>query len=184
MSAVRKVGGYRSFFSVTHDLDLLLRLEEIGDLHCLQSNLVIRHQHPKSLTWQLVRNQEKNAVFAMLSAITRRSGLRDPIGAVPDRQINFRVFGHCGLDRTVLEKFEELRDLRIVAAIHRMGLQMTASEWLIYFLRYRTNRKSGNPIAEEIVRVLSKFRLAAASNYPYLVARSRFDAQMERITWR
>lgn len=76
--ALRKVGGYRSYFkSGAEDRDLWWRLSRIGTFHCLKERLIRYRIHPKSRTNALNEKAIGDALVCDLSAVCRFHGLDD-----------------------------------------------------------------------------------------------------------
>jgi glycosyltransferase involved in cell wall biosynthesis len=70
--AVRKVGGYRQEFQWVEDLDLFLRLAEIGRLANLQDELLLYRQHTESVNRTRSAEQAKLADGCVRDAYRRR----------------------------------------------------------------------------------------------------------------
>lgn len=71
-SAVRQVGGYDESYAVAQDLDLWLRLGEIGKLACLPEVLLQYRQHDQSVSEKKQRLQTQNMQRACEAAWKRR----------------------------------------------------------------------------------------------------------------
>ncbi len=78
-SALRKVGGYREGYKHSEDLDLFLRLAEIGKVANLREILLRYRQHFHSIGKQHTRLQWQSACTAIEEACARRG-----IGGVED----------------------------------------------------------------------------------------------------
>src|SRR4029077_6441580 len=76
--AVRRVGGYRPEFQWVEDLDLFLRLAEIGKLANLPDELLLYRQHTTSV------NRTRSAEQAKLADACVRDAYRRRGKAVPD----------------------------------------------------------------------------------------------------
>ncbi len=83
-SAVDKVQGYRDQFPHAEDIDLFLRLAEIGVLSNLPAVLLCYRQHPKSVGYQHASTQRGSAQRAVAEA-RRRRGLANVSTADPCR---------------------------------------------------------------------------------------------------
>jgi len=70
--AVRKVGGYDESFAVAQDLDLWLRLGEVGAMACLPDVLLQYRQHDGSVSEKKQKLQTENMQRACESAYKRR----------------------------------------------------------------------------------------------------------------
>jgi glycosyltransferase involved in cell wall biosynthesis len=75
--AVRRVGGYREQFKTSQDLDLWLRLAEIGQLANLPDPLVQYRQHFESVAFNKADEQWRVKTEIVSDAYTRR-GLKPP----------------------------------------------------------------------------------------------------------
>lgn len=73
-SAVVKVGGYRSEFEAAEDIDLFLRLAELGKLSNIPEILLRYRQHPKSVGY-LHSTKQKAAIIRSVQAAYERRGL-------------------------------------------------------------------------------------------------------------
>ena len=71
-AAVDKVGGYRTKFPYAEDIDLFLRLAEIGTLSNLSDTLFRYRQHPKSIGYQYASTQQTTVQRAVVEARLRR----------------------------------------------------------------------------------------------------------------
>jgi glycosyltransferase involved in cell wall biosynthesis len=72
-SAVLKIGGYRAEYEYADDLDLFLRLAEVGRLTNLQDVLVDYRQHPSSMSYS-GRDRQFQSILAATSDARRRRG--------------------------------------------------------------------------------------------------------------
>jgi hypothetical protein len=70
--AVKKVGGYRDQFDNSEDLDLFLRLAEVGRLANLPEALVKYRRHPQSVNHLKFENQWKLKKVIVAEAYERR----------------------------------------------------------------------------------------------------------------
>lgn len=96
-SAVRQVGGYDESYAVAQDLDLWLRLGEVGRMACLPQVLLKYRQHEQSVSEKKQRLQTENMRRACEAAWARRGvqgryQCRAPEGWRPgdDRQSRLR----------------------------------------------------------------------------------------------
>jgi len=71
-SAVERVGGYRNDHPWSEDLDLFLRLAEVGRLANLPEALVKYRVHPKSTNWRHAQTQLANKPKLLAEAYRRR----------------------------------------------------------------------------------------------------------------
>lgn len=71
-TAWEQVGGYHDEFTHAEDLDLFLRLAEIGKLANLSSRVLSYRQHMESIGYQQREKQYASAVKAVTAAIERR----------------------------------------------------------------------------------------------------------------
>ena len=71
-SAVARVGGYRNDYPWSEDLDLFLRLAEIGRLANLPDALVKYRVHPNSTNWRHAQTQLANKPKLLAEAYRRR----------------------------------------------------------------------------------------------------------------
>jgi glycosyltransferase involved in cell wall biosynthesis len=76
-SAVRALGGYRVDFEPAEDLDLYLRLAEVGRLANLPEILLKYRQHHRSVSYRRLEEQQRRATAAVAEALARRG---DPVG--------------------------------------------------------------------------------------------------------
>jgi hypothetical protein len=71
-SAVRAIGGYRTEFSLSEDMDLWLRIAEVGRLHNIQEVLLKYHQHIQSRGYIHQSRQNEHVLRAVRAAYQRR----------------------------------------------------------------------------------------------------------------
>lgn len=72
--AIRKIDGYRPEFVTAEDIDLFLRLGEIGRLANLDQVLLDYRQHPQSIGYSK-RSQQKDTAWRARSAAAERRGI-------------------------------------------------------------------------------------------------------------
>ncbi|MDB5293046.1 MAG: glycosyl transferase family 2 [Phycisphaerales bacterium] len=82
-SAIEAVGGYRTRFQWQEDMDLFLRLAEIGKLANLPDPLLQYRLHFDSVTWK--RREEQGSLRAALYEETRRRRGMPPEEGPPER---------------------------------------------------------------------------------------------------
>lgn len=83
--ALLRVGGYRADYPHAEDIDLFLRLAEVGKLSNLPEVLLDYRQHPGSIGYRYAQIQQESARRAVIDAYARR-GLRQPtLVDLPDR---------------------------------------------------------------------------------------------------
>lgn len=75
--AYRRVGGYRPAFVVAQDIDLWLRLVEIGDVDVVEDTLYVAETSPTSITATRRAAQVRYATAAVDAACARRAGRAD-----------------------------------------------------------------------------------------------------------
>lgn len=75
--AILRVGGYRADYPHAEDIDLFLRLAEVGQLANLDEVLLEYRQHPSSIGYRHARIQQESARRAVIAAYDRR-GLELP----------------------------------------------------------------------------------------------------------
>jgi glycosyltransferase involved in cell wall biosynthesis len=105
-AALVSVGGYRPEFEPAEDLDLWLRLGEVGRLATLSEVLMQYRQHARSFSEQYQRRQLERSAAAVRDA-RRRRGLRSCEIVVPpwrpvdrrSRMQTFAGYGQLGVDR-------------------------------------------------------------------------------------
>lgn len=78
--AILRVGGYRAEYPHAEDIDLFLRLAEVGRLANLPDVLLDYRQHPSSIGYRHARTQQESARRAVSDAYLRR-GLREPVAS-------------------------------------------------------------------------------------------------------
>lgn len=78
--AVEKVGGYDDAFAVAQDLDLWLKLGEVGKLACVPQVLLRYRQHEDSVSEKKQEQQVRNMKLACERAYARRGITRDFLG--------------------------------------------------------------------------------------------------------
>jgi len=78
-AALQQVGGYRADFVHAEDIDLFLRLAEVGRLHNLSDVLLDYRQHVDSIGYRHAKQQWQSAHQAVLAAYARRKLLNPPI---------------------------------------------------------------------------------------------------------
>jgi GT2 family glycosyltransferase len=71
-SAVEQVGGYRNDYPQSEDLDVFLRLAEIGRLANLRDALAKYRVHPNSTNWKHSQTQLANKPALLAEAYRRR----------------------------------------------------------------------------------------------------------------
>ncbi len=81
IAALREIGGYREGFQAAEDLDLFLRLAEVGQLANLPEVLYVYRQHLQSVSYQQKGVQAESCRSALVQARDRR-GL-PPLGREP-----------------------------------------------------------------------------------------------------
>jgi len=86
--AVRQVGGYDPRFVAAEDLDLFLRLGEVGELACVPEVLLSYRQHAGSVSEKQQALQLDNQRLAVEAAISRRGLSRTFIPPKPWRPTN------------------------------------------------------------------------------------------------
>lgn len=90
-SAALQMGGYRPRIRRSQDLDLWLRLSEVGDLSCLHEPLVSIRQHPGQVSHEdSGRRTLVDATVAMVSYHLRRLGTPDPVNGSDEVFSEFR----------------------------------------------------------------------------------------------
>ena len=75
--AVRKIGAYREHYNNSEDLDLFLRLAEVGRIANLPELLLKYRRHPESVSHQKYENQWKLKKQIVAEAYERR-GMKMP----------------------------------------------------------------------------------------------------------
>jgi hypothetical protein len=105
-AAVEAIGGYRAEFEPAEDLDLWLRLGEIGRLTNLPEVLMKYRQHARSFSEQHQRRQLERSAAAVLEACRRRGIPPQAVALRPwrptDRRSRMRTYvgyGRRGLER-------------------------------------------------------------------------------------
>lgn len=88
--AIRAIGGYRSRFKRSQDLDLWLRLSEIGRIGCLSSPLVRLRKHSGQISQEAADAQLIDAYLAIVSYRLRQRGFPDPVEANDETFTSFR----------------------------------------------------------------------------------------------
>jgi len=84
-SALLKIGGYRAEYEWAEDLDLFLRLAEVGELANLSDVLLIYRQHLGSISHSRRELQVARARAAVNAAQGRRGALARPVSMTPER---------------------------------------------------------------------------------------------------
>lgn len=80
MDALNAVNGYRSHFLMSQDLDLWLRLSEIGEIHALTEPLVYIRKHADQLSKE--KGADSQVVYSHMALVShelRRTGAVDPL---------------------------------------------------------------------------------------------------------
>jgi glycosyltransferase involved in cell wall biosynthesis len=105
-TAVHAVGGYHPEFEPAEDLDLWLRLGEVGQLTSLPEVLMKYRQHARSFSEQHQRRQLERSAAAVLDACRRRGLPQRDVAVSPWRPIdrrtrmqNYLGYGRRGFDR-------------------------------------------------------------------------------------
>lgn len=78
--AIKDIGGYRTFFTTTQDLDLWLRFLEKYHMANLPSILLLYRKHAASISVKKQTEQAINHILAMQAAEKRLLGQPDPLG--------------------------------------------------------------------------------------------------------
>jgi glycosyltransferase involved in cell wall biosynthesis len=106
-AAVEAVGGYHAEFEPAEDLDLWLRLSEVGRLTNLPEVLMKYRQHAGSVSEQYQRLQRERSAAAVLEACRRRGIPPQDVAMSPWRPVDRRSrmqtyigYGSRGLDRS------------------------------------------------------------------------------------
>jgi glycosyltransferase involved in cell wall biosynthesis len=106
-AAVEAVGGYRAEFQPAEDLDLWLRLGEVGRLTSLPEVLMKYRQHTGSFSERYQRLQRERSAVAVLEACRRRGIPPRDVALSPWRPVDRRSrmqtyigYGSRGLDRS------------------------------------------------------------------------------------
>jgi hypothetical protein len=106
-AAVQAVGGYHPEFEPAEDLDLWLRLGEVGRLTNLPEVLMKYRQHPRSFSEQHQRLQLERSAAAVLEACRRRGIPPRDVAVSPWRPIDRRSrmqiyirYGRQGFERS------------------------------------------------------------------------------------
>jgi glycosyltransferase involved in cell wall biosynthesis len=76
-ASVRDLGGYRDEFYPTEDLDLWLRLGEIGALANLTEPLICYRMHSASISGQATQGRQRDAARRSCAAAWSRRGMKD-----------------------------------------------------------------------------------------------------------
>jgi glycosyltransferase involved in cell wall biosynthesis len=92
--AVAKVGGYDESLAVAQDLDLWLKLGEVGKVACVPDVLLRYRQHPKSVSEERQAMQIENMRLACQRACARRGIAREFKGDVGWRPTSDRASRH------------------------------------------------------------------------------------------
>jgi glycosyltransferase involved in cell wall biosynthesis len=105
-AAVEAVGGYRAEFEPAEDLDLWLRLGEVGRLTNLPEVLMKYRQHPGSFSEQHQRLQLERSAAAVLEACRRRGIAPHAVALRPWRPTDrrSRMHTYVGYGRRGLER--------------------------------------------------------------------------------
>lgn len=98
--AFRSVGGYRTRFRRSQDLDLWLRLSEVGEMAALDKTLVRIRKHSAQVSHEdSGRRQVIDARMAIVSYWLRRNGFMDPVDCDELRYVKYREW----LEKQLLE---------------------------------------------------------------------------------
>ncbi|MEB3200914.1 MAG: glycosyltransferase [Synechococcaceae cyanobacterium] len=129
--ALVAVGGYRTRFRCSQDLDLWLRLSGRGRFTSLPEPLVLLRQHRGQVSRAGdLRGQPLDARVAMLSDQLRRRGLPDPVEASEDGWQAFRIWVEQQLQQdgfaAYLAYVEEAQRLAGRRALPRLLLHLLA----------------------------------------------------------
>jgi len=87
---IRNIGGYREGFFAAEDLDLLLRLSEMGKLANLTDVLVRYRVHGQNITTLEIEKVKSSAIKAVYQAWERRKLGIPPFATVPNPKIKLR----------------------------------------------------------------------------------------------
>ena len=98
--AFERVGGYRDAFRFAEDLDLWLRLEEIGSLARVRKGLFEWRRHSQRTSVTKLIPQIQRHVGAVVCAQMRRSGQSDDfVSKLPFETFNYEVFGNTAIQK-------------------------------------------------------------------------------------
>ncbi len=144
-SAIKEIGGYRDEFHTTQDLDLFLRLAEVGTLHNLPDVLLEWRQHgasvnhTKSHTWFEMKRR------ALTDASVRR-GMHVDIEAVLSRDIDFG------------------RDMRLRWALsaNASGMRATALKNCVWAMCESRNYRQYSDVFKDILLSVARQKLERA----------------------
>ena len=105
-AAVQSVGGYHPEFQPAEDLDLWLRLGEVGRLTNLPEVLLRYRQHARSFSEQYQRLQLERSAAAVLEACRRRGIPPQEVAVSPWRPVDrrSRMHAYVGYGRRGLER--------------------------------------------------------------------------------
>jgi glycosyltransferase involved in cell wall biosynthesis len=98
-AAYMRVGGYRARLYLAEDLDLWLRLSDVGTVYCCQDVLVDIKIHNQSASRMNRRRQSVSAMIAMMSYFLRKDGLQDVVNAGDNDWLIFKEWAENEMER-------------------------------------------------------------------------------------
>lgn len=112
LAAVRELRGYRTQFHRSQDLDLWLRLAELGEITCIKEPLVLIRKHDEQMSRDRTgRRQLIYSHMAMSSYYLRLMGIADPMESSVDAEVsNFRTFISEKLEDERFFEYQQLVD--------------------------------------------------------------------------
>jgi len=161
--ALRKIGGYRCRFQRAQDVDLWLRMAEVGTLRCLAAPVLRLRQHAASASLDAGgRTQALYGLAARICYLRRKAGAADPselgdaqwreflidVERVCERNGVFRARAARQTLRERLQCIDADRPLRSIRRIVRLATALIAQPTLLCGLSRRgwlkTLRSLGN----------------------------------------
>lgn len=163
---VRSIAGYRPRIRRSQDVDLWLRLSEVGELACLDEPLVKIRRHTDQISHgESGRRQQIDSRVALVSYWLRKKGAGDPVNA---EQVAFNVF-YAWLEQEIVDDglFERLNHRRHLK-IALNNSETRVSKWLCFgmifgaqpLLSFRLLREHlfGEPTAAQLAKKWIKVR--------------------------
>ena len=153
MDALKAVNGYRCHFLMSQDLDLWLRLSEIGEIHSLTEPLVYIRKHADQLSKE--KGADTQVVYSHMAVVShelRRTGAVDPLDCKHNEcSAEFLSFISRSIDNLNIKKVSQnLRCFKSILAQDNSYISKTTSAlmfvvarpfFLINIFLYRLLRK-------------------------------------------
>ena len=162
-STVKQIGGYRTRIKRAQDLDLWLRLSELGKLGCIGQPLVKIRSHLGQISYEEQgRRQIINSRVAIISYWLRKKGCFDPVAADCSDE-DFHLFETWVTNRLeqnrIFDYFKFINNIKKTTIYD--GLSLASYLWLLFSqpvfnFRYLSYNLLGETFLKKLARVWQK----------------------------